>query len=813
MRGLSAAHAEGRLGEALRALGLDEVQAEITEGFVGRQIEATGSLPDDRTIIVEHFKSDTENHQAMVHSLFGRRINSPLSILVQRLAGKVMSTDVTAFCDDDGFLLSPYVGKEVPSGILGMLEPDAAVEVLEAILPSTPLFNMTFRYNAARALMMGVRKAGRQPRWVQRVKGAEMLESLIGVSDHPLIRETRRECLEDHWDLEGLRYVIGGIRDGSIKVREIRRESPSPMSLTLRRNAEAMLTYDYAPTPSSVYRKVEEGLRHLLIKPDPEMLAKSSERLRLPEDERQLHSTLMAEGDFLADELPADFDWLLGLARQGRALYVDPGIWIAAEHGPQYDSAIAGGDPESQKAIVRRALRYRGAQTAATVADRYRWDDGHSGAVLEALAEGGEAVRDGELYYHADLYSRARDMTVRSRRMRVSTLPAQSYASLMAGRARPALSPAEQVAEAIKGLAGHEFPLGYWESILLPARVDSYRPALLDAAMAGGAYAWRIVPPTEPGAQARLRFEHYDDADWDYDLSFVAEGLEGDERKVYEALARRGATFAQGLYALLAGESPYVALMGLAEKGLVRSDGFMPVRQALSTDRVARLGDKARARARIAAMAGRWEPCRPTLVSDAGRSLDRAFDKVAVMCRETSAACGIPWSAALESLRVWEYTGRARRGYFVEGLSGIQFIRDSDYPSVSMGLQNPSEKVIWLSAVDPLLQWGKTLAHMAGREFTCIPGTAVGLKAGIPVAAFERQGQALRLFGEDARAWGEALAAFATEYAAKRVYGQVRKVSLKAYPKGAEEALEAAGFTRQMMEYALHQGGMRTDGG
>ena len=37
------------------------------------------------------------------------------------------------------------------------------------------------------------------------------------------------------------------------------------------------------------------------------------------------------------------------------------------------------------------------------------------------------------------------------------------------------------------------------------------------------------------------------------------------------------------------------------------------------------------------------------------------------------------WAQALEILRVWEYTGRIRRGYFVEGMSGAQFVRSEDY--------------------------------------------------------------------------------------------------------------------------------------
>jgi len=36
---------------------------------------------------------------------------------------------------------------------------------------------------------MGVRKSGRQPLWVQRLRSAQMLDTLMKYKNHPLIRE------------------------------------------------------------------------------------------------------------------------------------------------------------------------------------------------------------------------------------------------------------------------------------------------------------------------------------------------------------------------------------------------------------------------------------------------------------------------------------------------------------------------------------------------------------------------------------------------------------------------------------------------
>ena len=66
--------------------------------------------------------------------------------------------------------------------------------------------------------------------------------------------------------------------------------------------------------------------------------------------------------------------------------------------------------------------------------------------------------------------------------------------------------------------------------------------------------------------------------------------------------------------------------------------------------------------------------------------IERCFDRSIILCRETAADCNLVWQEALSVLRIWEYTGQARRGYFVEGMSGAQFIRGKDYPAVTRRL-------------------------------------------------------------------------------------------------------------------------------
>ncbi|NLA86074.1 MAG: DEAD/DEAH box helicase, partial [Clostridiales bacterium] len=744
----------------------------------------------------------------------------PLAILLTEEVKRRLNTNISCVADDDGLLLFPYDDCEFPQGLLLDIAPEAAKPVLSAILPVTAAFNMTFRYNAARALMMGVRKQGRQPLWVQRMRGAEMLDSLVRQENHPLMRETRRECLEDYWDLPGVERLLNAIRAGTIRVREMALEIPSPMSFLLRRQTEGAMMYDYSPTPRGLNAAVEEDLKQAaMIAPDPEQLALSQTRTKLPEDENQLHSLLMIEGDLIAGDhiiapgLPAAgtkaggpgalYQWLEALERRELARYIDPGLWIAAEQAQEYKDALTGGDPEARGHIVRRLLRYRGAQSPKSVAERYLWTEQEASDVLTALVGSGESVAYEGLYYHAKLFDKARMETIKSRRRVIKTQPPERYASLLINRAQAVGTPPEKLEAAIKALIGLPYPPAVWESVLLPGRVDNCRSELLDTLLSSGKYFWRIGPEG-------LSFHAYDDIDWYadiQDIDIVLDGntaLSGGEKRVFEALMKRGASFAQRLVDLTEGASPYEALLSLSEKGLVTADSFMPVRQLIDREKYENLPVKRRIKARVMTVtAGRWELTRPLKSLTIEKKLERLFDRYIIVCRATAQDV-IDWSAALKILRVWEFTGSVRRGYFVEGLSGMQFIRDRAFAGITAALAEPDDRLFWLPAIDPAQPWGKSLSHLPDRSFINVPGTAVALLGGVPAAVFERQGKTLRVF--DSASLPEALMAFSGDFSRRRLFPQSSRITVKDYPKDAEEALARAGFTREMQDYVLYRG-------
>lgn len=82
-----------------------------------------------------------------------------------------------------------------------------------------------------------------------------------------------------------------------------------------------------------------------------------------------------------------------------------------------------------------------------------------------------------------------------------------------------------------------------------------------------------------------------------------------------------------------------------------------------------------------------------------------------------------------------------------------------------------------------------------------MPGTALCLRAGRVEAILERQGEQLRLTpGADAAG---ALCALARDFRHRRIFPGLRRLCVRTYPPQAREALEGAGFYREMRDYVL----------
>ncbi len=855
MRALEDALARGRLDEALHGFCLDEDARVNLARYISDQ--ARVGLPTDRTLVCEHFSDGAGEYQMLVHSLFGAQVNLPLGLMLQKVAVRLLGGDVRMHYSDDGILLHS-TSAPLPEGLIYKIDRANVREELIRLLPAAPLFTMAFRYNSTRALMMGMRGTGRQPLWVQRLRGEQAYARALRHEHHPLLYETMRECLEDYTDCRALIEVLEQVASGEIGVVERNSVLPSPFARGLRGQLEAVEMYNYTPTPTAAGGLDMTGEPELKLAPAQAALDVAQAQAPRAENADRLHELLLSHGDMVAGECDAPLEWLERLCAQRRALYVEPGLWIAAEDEQLYAQALgentyrnvdgtdmsspqsgaqtadsagnaaqsgasdmqtevcttkcgdsilnAGAEERGADAadaptatsantplnrILRRCIRWHGQLTADELAERYALDERLVADALASMAAQGEIIATDAGYVHRDVYQRAQRIELRARRERIRTVPPEHYAALLAHSRSASGRTTERLLNNLKPLNELELPVSAWDTVL-PALTAGYAARHIDSLVASGDVIWRVTP----GKRPLLSFHDPERIDWDADptASWQGMALSDGERTLLEALKVRGASFISALPRI---SGALELLTGLCLKGLVTADSLEPLRSAgeATLKRAAR-------RTAAQATRRRWELARPLKPLDVDARLEQAFDRYAIASRETLAQAGLSWGEALSRLRALEYAGLVRRGYFVRGMSGAQFVRADDFERVCLNLARPREDCVALSAIDPLNAWGLLLRHDDGpRGFMRVAGTVVVLHGGAPVLICEQQGRVLRVL--DSACAVEALSELKRAFELNQVYPLQSMLRICQYQREYADALEQAGFVREMLDYVV----------
>src|SRR5262249_47983187 len=170
---------------------------------------------------------------------------------------------------------------------------------------------------------------------------AENLPGEIEVPDHPLVRQTIRDCLEDAMDIEGFERVLRGLESGAIRVIARDVTEPSPLALEVM-SARPYAYLDDAPLEE---RRTQAVMSRRWLDPESaadigKLDAAAVERVReeaWPDSTSadELHDALLWLGFMTAEEVRANSAWppLLELpAAQGRVTRVaaaSAGPWLA----------------------------------------------------------------------------------------------------------------------------------------------------------------------------------------------------------------------------------------------------------------------------------------------------------------------------------------------------------------------------------------------------------------------------------------------------------------------------------------------------
>src|SRR5690606_12117499 len=99
--------------DLLHASGLDDWAAANLIGYLQAQREATGRLPDDRTIVLERFRDELGDWRVVIHSPFGAPVHAPWAMVLGARLREATGMDVQAAPSDDGIVLRlPDTGED-----------------------------------------------------------------------------------------------------------------------------------------------------------------------------------------------------------------------------------------------------------------------------------------------------------------------------------------------------------------------------------------------------------------------------------------------------------------------------------------------------------------------------------------------------------------------------------------------------------------------------------------------------------------------------------------------------------------------------
>ncbi|MCX8147215.1 MAG: ATP-dependent helicase [Candidatus Woesearchaeota archaeon] len=218
----------------LSYLYVDENSANAIYSYFKEQYDFIGEIPNDKKIIVEHFIDEDGRRYAIFHTLFGRRVNDCLSRAVAFAISRTQHRDVEIGINDNGFFVLS-TSKVNALKAFKLLKPLEFYKVMANAVENSEVFKRRFRHCASRAFMILRSYAGKSKR-----VGRQMINSMILMNavkrigyDFFILKETRREILEDLMDIENTKKVLTLIENNAIKIREVTTPMPSPFAMNL----------------------------------------------------------------------------------------------------------------------------------------------------------------------------------------------------------------------------------------------------------------------------------------------------------------------------------------------------------------------------------------------------------------------------------------------------------------------------------------------------------------------------------------------------------------------------------------------------
>lgn len=727
---------------------LSETGAQQIADYIRAERDALGVVPTMTDVVFERFFDESGGMQLVVHAPFGGRVNRAFGLALRKRFCVSFDFELQAAATDDAIVLSIGAGQSFPlTDAFSFVRSEHLDRTLEQAVLLAPMFGTRWRWNASRALAVLRRQNGKKvPAFLQRMRSDDLLAAVfpaqvacqenatgpITVPDHPLVRQTMRDCLSEAMDSARLHAILQRIEAGEIRLYARDTTEPSPFSHEIL-GAKPYAFLDDAPLEErraravSLRRTLPEHQRDLATL-DPAAIARIVlDAKPAPRDADELHDVLLGlVAAPLHGARPEEWDaWLgaLGDARRAAVVASPAGpIAFAAENARAIEvlypgltpvpavrppAALDGAAPakaDAMLALVRGHAEVTGPFTAAALAARLGLDAFDVTFAVAQLESEGLVLRgrftpgtSEEEVCDRRLLARIHRATLDGLRKQIEPVSAQDFLVYLFERHH--LTPRSRAGgraglrEALHKLQGFEIAASSWESDVLASRVAGYTGRWLDELCFAGELAWARLSPrrtsagsaspaSAPALTSRatpitLAFRR--DLGW---LLGAVRGERGDvaappvtepAARVLDVLRKRGALFLDdlGRSAGLAAAELTDALWELVGHGLVASDGIQPLRDLMASGRALRR------RARTAQ--GRWSLVEAEAAAPDAEAADRVAGQLlaryGVVFREVIAreSFTVPWRDVLRALRRREARGLVRGGRFVAGFIGEQF--------------------------------------------------------------------------------------------------------------------------------------------
>ncbi|WP_194834213.1 ATP-dependent helicase [Nocardia sp. XZ_19_369] len=526
------------LDKLTAAAGLDAFATANLGALLDEQRTATGHLPTDKTLVVERFRDELGDWRLVLHSPYGLPVHAPWALAIGARLRERFGVDAAPNASDDGIVVRlPDTTDDPPGAELFVFEPDEIDDIVTEQVGGSSLFASRFRECAARALLLPRRDPGkRAPLWQQRQRSAQLLDVARKFPDFPILLETVRECLRDVYDLPSLRDLLSRVARRQLRLVEVETATPSPFANALLFDYIGQFMYD-GDSPLAERRAAALSLdssllaellgrvelRELLDAAVLEQTERELQRLtpeRHARDAEGLADLLRLLGPLTADEAaerctddPAP--WFAELVKARRALEVSfagRSWWVAVEDASRLRDALGVPLPIGTPAafiepvadplgdLVGRFARTHGPFTTEAVAARFGLGTAVVATALHRLITEKRIVEGeftpgaaGSEWCDAQVLRRLRRRSLAAARHEVEPVSTATF-----GRFLPSwqhigtgeLRGVDGVATVVEQLAGVPIPASAWESLVLPARVRDYSPAMLDELMATGEVIW-----------------------------------------------------------------------------------------------------------------------------------------------------------------------------------------------------------------------------------------------------------------------------------------------------------------------------------